>query len=72
MISNNPDREAIGKIGGHVVKHMIEEVEEEMADGKHVSAGPSSEAEAKTLQNVRRENQKSADVSMSDKKAKQP
>ena len=38
---------------------MIEEVEEDMAAGKHVSAKASSEAEAKSLQNVREENSKS-------------
>ena len=59
-MNDNPNREVTGKIGGHVVRHMIEEVEEKMADGKHVSAKPSSESEVKSLQNVRDENRKSA------------
>ena len=59
-MSDNSSREVAGKIGGPVVRHMIEEVEKEMAAGKHLSAKPSGKAEAKTLQNVREENQNSA------------
>jgi len=59
-MSDNPDKETIGKVGGHVVRHMIEEVEQEMADGKRVSAKPTSESEAKSLQNAREENRESA------------
>ena len=58
-MNHNHDKESIGKVGGHVVKHMIEEVEEKMAVGKHVSAKPSSQAEAESLKNVREENRKS-------------
>jgi len=58
-MSNNRDKESIGKVGGHIVKHIIEEVEEKMAAGKYVSANPSSQAEAESLQNVRKENRKS-------------
>ena len=58
-MSDNRDKERIGKAGGHVVRHMVEEVEEKMAAGEHVSAGPVSEDDAKALQNARKENRKS-------------
>ena len=58
-MSDNHNREFAGKIGGHAVRHMIEEVEEDMAAGKRVSAKSSSKAEADALQNVRKENQES-------------
>ena len=58
-MSDHPDQETIGKVGGHVVRHMIEEVEQEMADGKQVSAKPINENDAKALQNARKENHRS-------------
>ncbi|MCL2602744.1 MAG: alpha/beta-type small acid-soluble spore protein [Treponema sp.] len=48
-----------GKVGGHVVKHMIEDVENKMANGEHVSAGPPSEGDIKALQDTREKNRKS-------------
>lgn len=51
----------IGKVGGHVVKSMIEEVEEKMAAGEHVSAAPDSPAEADMLNQVKQENRASGE-----------
>lgn len=58
-MSRNPDREITGKRAGNMVKHIIEDVEQKMADGVQVSAGPVSEADAKALQKAREENRKS-------------
>lgn len=55
------DNGHFGKVGGHMVKSMIEEVEEKMAAGEHVSAAPSSQAEAELLDYVKQENRKSAE-----------
>lgn len=48
-----------GKIGGLAVKGMIQSVEEDMAEGKQVSAAPSSPEEAEHLKNVKEANTKS-------------
>ena len=48
-----------GMFGGMAVKHMIEEVEDKMAQGMHVSAKPSSAEEEKELEHARAENKKS-------------
>lgn len=61
MSDKSKNYEQIGKVGGHVVKSMIEEVEEKMAAGEHVSAAPSSPAEAELLNDVKRENRESAE-----------
>lgn len=55
------DNGHFGQFGGHMVKGMIEEVEERMAAGEHVSAAPSSQAEAELLGQVKQENRKSAE-----------
>ncbi len=57
-----------GFMGGYAVKNMIEEVEHEMANGKHISAAPSSEYEAQRLKQVKEENRKSGmNVSQKDR-----
>jgi len=48
-----------GKVGGHVVKHMIEDIEQKMADGEQVSAGPPREGDVKALHDARENNRKS-------------
>ncbi len=48
-----------GHIGGMAVRQMIESVEEQIAAGVHVSAAPSSQDEAKRLEQVKKENQAS-------------
>lgn len=57
MSKNHGHEEHTGKTAGLVVKNMIQTVEEKMAAGEQVSAGPMSEADAKSLQNTREENQ---------------
>jgi len=48
-----------GKVGGHAVKHMIEDIEQKMAGGEQVSAGPPSESDIKALRDAREKNRKS-------------
>lgn len=61
---NKPEENGtLGKVGGHIVREIIEEMEERMAGGEHVSAAPSSHAEAELLNVVKQENRKSAEQS---------
>lgn len=59
--SGNPKYMGLsGKIGGLAVKGMIQEVEQQMAAGRHISAAPGSREEADLLHAVRHENAESA------------
>jgi len=59
-MNSNSDKNITSKQAGNIVKHMIADVEQKMAAGKKIDAGPSNEEDAKALQKVREENQKSS------------
>ena len=58
-MNKHSKKEITSKQAGNIVKHMIADVENKMAAGMQVSAGPSSEEEAKALQEVREANRSS-------------
>jgi len=57
-MDHKSNKEITSKQAGNIVRHMIADVENKMAAGMQISAGPSKEEEAKALQKVRDENQK--------------
>jgi len=57
-MGHNPNKEITSKQAGNIVKHMIADVENKMAAGIQISAGPPNEEEAKALQKIREANQK--------------
>ena len=60
-MDHNTQSESTGRTAGKAVKKMIEAMEEKMAAGEHISAAPSSKAEAEHLQKVKRENANSSE-----------
>lgn len=59
MNGSRDSKDITAREAGLKVKNMIAAVEQKMADGEKVSAGPANEKEAKALKAIREENQKS-------------
>jgi len=53
---NRPNPEITGKAAGNIVRHMIAEVEKQMAADEQVDTRPTSENIAKDLQKAHEEN----------------